>query len=659
MIHLQSAGRALRMPSLTARRAGRLASTVPHGEGQRRGGTRPRRQQVWLLVASRLRVVPLILLDAMLVAGSYISLLLVRFGGEIPPAYSRRMLECLPIVITVHLAANLVWGLYGQIWRHASVNEARRVVLAGLTAGIIIFPLDPLNAFPVPRSVACFAAIVATMFMGLVRFQARMFSWRRRVDRSATRVAIVGGGTRAAAVIREMQRSPSIARRPVVVVDEDNRVHGRSLLGVPVVGAVADLDHIVHRFQAREVLVADPNADHRLLRTAMEGAERAKVPVKVFPPVHELLAMAPSVRDVRDMRIDDLLGRQIVSTDHELVAAALTGRRVLITGAGGSIGSEIAAQVSSCGPALLAMLDHDETHLHEIAARLPATAGEHLLVLTDIRDRNRLAAVFERVRPEVVVHAAAHKHVPLLEADPVEAAHTNVLGTNNVLRVAAAIGVERLVFISSDKAVRPVNVLGRSKYLGEQLVVRRAPARSRWCSVRFGNVIGSRGSVIPTFANQIALGGPVTVTDPEMTRYFMSVHEAVTLALQAAASAEGEEIFMLNVGEPVNVLELAERMIRLSGRTVGSEIAIEFVGPRPGEKMTEQLQDPLEEAHLTDHPAITRLTPIVGDPDSLDDTVEALERAVVDGCDDEVRVLLAAAVRPGDDDDLVRVESSA
>ena len=261
-------------------------------------------------------------------------------------------------------------------------------------------------------------------------------------------------------------------------------------------------------------------------------------------------------------------------------------------------------------------------------------------MLTDIRDRVRLQSVFERVRPEVVFHAAAHKHVPLLESDPVEAIKTNVWGTENVLQSAASVFVERLVFISSDKAVRPSNVLGRSKHIGEQLVVSRAPAGARWCSVRFGNVIGSRGSVIPTFAAQIAGGGPVTVTDPHMTRYFMSVYEAVTLALQAAVFSAGGEIFMLNVGEQVNVLELAERMIRLSGRVVGDEIPIEFVGARPGEKLSEQLQDIDEEAHPTNHPAITRLVPIAVGGERMDRTVEELGLLAARGQDDEIRRLL-------------------
>ena len=592
-------------------------------------------------VASGLRIgVPLALVDAMLVVGSYLSLLAVRFSGDVPAGYSDGMFQSLPIVVAIQLTCNWVCGVYGHIWRHASVAEARRVVLAGATGCAAVFAINPLQAFTMPRSVIVLASVVATAFMGLVRFQARLFSWKRKVDRSATPVAVVGAGVAGASIIREMLGSPASRRSPVVVIDDNVRSQGRSLLGVPVVGRVATLDQIVRRFDAREVLVADPNADQDLLNVAMEGAERAQVPLKVLPPVHELLTMTPSVRDVRDLRIEDLLGRQQVATDLATIASTIAARRVLITGAGGSIGAEITTQVAGFGPSLLVLLDHDETHLHEAAANLPGTTTTQL-VLTDIRDRARLKAVFEDVRPELVFHAAAHKHVPFLEADPIEAVQTNVLGTVNVIHAARSVAVERLVFISTDKAVRPCNVLGRSKWIGEQLTTRRAPPGARWCAVRFGNVVGSRGSVIPTFATQIARGGPVSVTDPRMTRFFMSVHEAVILALQAAALADGGEIFTLNVGQPVNILELAERMVRLSGRVVGDEIAIEFIGARPGEKLEEELQDSEEEAHETSHPAITRLSPIQVDGERLERGIDELAHLGSLGRDDSVRQLLA------------------
>jgi FlaA1/EpsC-like NDP-sugar epimerase len=581
------------------------------------------RRRLWIRFLARVRVdLPVAIIDAMMVAASFVALLAIRFEGHIPPTYSERMFEFIPVVIAVHLLANLGWGLYGQIWRHASIAEARRVVFAGLTAGAIIFMLNPLRAFPVPRSVALFGAIVATMFIGLVRFQHRLFSWRRKIDRSASRVAVVGAGSAGASIVREMRRSANTGVTPVVVVDDDVRKQGRSLLGVPVVGDIANLGRVVERYRADEVLLAVPSADQQVIRDVMQGAELAKVPLKVLPPVRELIN-GPSVRNARNLQIEDLLGRQQVAIDLDGIRHAVAGRRVVITGAGGSVGSEIAAQVAELGPAELVLLDHDETLLHDAAARLGPDRPARL-ALTDIRERPRVFDVLEEIRPDVVFHSAALKHVPMLEDHPVEAVRTNVLGTLNVVEAAAAVDVGQLVFISSDKAARPENVLGRSKWLGEQLTLLSAPPGARWCAVRFGNVVGSRGSVIPTFALQIANGGPVTVTDPRMARFFMSVHEAVQLVLQAAVLSDGGEIFMLDMGEAVNILELAERMVRLSGRVVGSEVSIRFVGARPGEKLMEDLRHPHEPTAATAHPSILRLGRLPVGADRLFDGVHDL-----------------------------------
>jgi FlaA1/EpsC-like NDP-sugar epimerase len=589
---------------------------------------------------SRLRTdVPLALVDTLLVAGSFLVLLALRFDGNIPGKYQSRLWGFLPVIILVHIGSNLAWGLYGQIWRHASVAEVRRICCAGATAGMVIFLVNPTRDLPVPRSVALLGAFLATMVMGAARFQGRLRRTPGSPTGAATRVAVVGGGDAGASIVREMRRQPDPDRVPVVIVDDDPRKQGRAMLGVPVVGDTANLAAVVRRFRADEVLVAIPSADQQLINVAMEGAELAGVPLKVLPPVRDLLEERPSVRDARDIRIEDLLGRAQVATDVEGIRAAVSGAVVLITGAGGSIGSEIANQVSELAPGRLVLLDHDETHLHDVAGRLD---GPVELDLTDIRDRGRVSSLLTRLRPDVVFHAAAHKHVPLLEAQPVEAASTNVLGTRNVVGAAAEVGVDRLVFISSDKAVRPANMLGYSKWLGEQLVLHEAPAGSRWCSVRFGNVLGSRGSVIPTFARQIAGGGPVTVTDPRMTRFFMSVRESVQLVLQASVLSEGGEIFMLEMGEPVNILQLAERMVRLSGHQVGTEIPIRFSGVRPGEKLSEDLQNPEELASPTRHPSIRRLAPTRVDAHALRAGVRTLDRLVAEQVDADVREMMLA-----------------
>ncbi len=596
-------------------------------------------RSTWRRLAGRLRSdVPLAFVDAMLVVGSFMLALAVRFDGDIPSKYASRLIEYLPLIVLIYVGSNLAWGLYGQIWRHAGVAEAQRILLAGLSALPVIFVVNLVRSDPVPRLVSLMGAVLAVPFMGAARFQMRLLSQRRgSSDEAAARVAVVGAGEAGAAIVREMHRQVEQDRTPVVIVDDDVRKQGRSMLGVPVVGGIPNLDAVVEAYEVDEVLVAIPSADQQLMREIVHGAELAGVPLKVLPPVRDLLNGRPSVRDARDLHIEDLLGRAQVATDIETIRAAISGHTILITGAGGSIGSEIAKQVADLEPGRLLLLDHDETHLHDVNGLLAGTAE---LVLADVRDRQRLTDLLGDVRPDVVFHAAAHKHVPLLEAHPSEAVRTNVLGTYNVVAAAAEANVDRVVFISSDKAVCPSNVLGYSKWLGEQLVLATAPPGSRWCSVRFGNVLGSRGSVIPTFARQIADGGPVTVTDPRMTRFFMSVRESVQLVLQAATLAEGGEIFMLDMGEPVNILELAERMVRLSGHQVGTEIPIRFTGRRPGEKLSEDLQNPEEQAHPTRHPSILRLTATRIDGNDLDASTRHLEGLVAERLDDQAAELM-------------------
>jgi FlaA1/EpsC-like NDP-sugar epimerase len=551
---------------------------------------------------------PLFVLDALFTVVSYLLAVVVRFDGSVPSKYWGLMVPFSAAVLLCHLGANWAWGLYGQVWRHASVAEARRLALAGPTALVALLVSSTTWSTRMPISVMVLGAMGATFVAAAMRFQSRLFSVHRSGGSFGTRVIVVGAGECGGAIVREMLRSPASGLLPVALLDDEMRKRGRSLAGIPIVGGLEDLPEVAERVSATQVLLAIPSATAPLVRRVAALAEAAGLALKVIPPVEELIGGQVSVRDVRDLKIEDLLGREQVPTDLDSVRSVLRGKTVLITGAGGSIGSEIARQVAACGPAELLLLDHDETHLYDTAASID---GESVSLLADIRDEATIRALFDQWLPEVVFHAAAHKHVPLLESHPCEAAATNVVGTWNVTQAAAAIGVRHLVFISTDKAVRPSSVMGASKRIGEQVVIATAPHGSRWCGVRFGNVLGSRGSVIPTFARQIAAGGPVTVTDPRMTRFFMSIPEAVQLVLQAAAFCEGGEVFMLEMGEAVNILDLAERMIRLSGRTVGTDIAVRITGMRPGEKLEEELSAPGEVAGPTQHPAIVRLIPSV------------------------------------------------
>ena len=595
----------------------------------------------WVVERLR-RDAPLAVLDLGVALGSYLLTLVLRFDGSVPTRYWSSFWRFLPLALAIHLLVNQLYGLYGPMWRYASVHEARRIVLAGVVGGTgvvsasVLVGLSAGGLRALPLSVTMFGAVLTLLGAGAVRFQSRLFTATQRGDGGRSerperpeprRVLIVGAGSAGSMILKDLLRSPSLGLRPVGLIDDDRGKLGRPLHGVRVRGTRSAMPRLVEELKADIVLLAIPSATSELVREVAALCEQANVTLKVLPSVHETFGGRVSVRDIRDLRIEDLLGRQQVETDLEAVAAMLRGRRVLVTGAGGSIGSEMARQVASFGPASLVLLDHDETHLHDAVMSLDEfreelseatgvvdlVAAEMQLetVLADIRDRERVFRVFVKYQPEIVFHAAAHKHVPVLEHHPAEALATNVLGTANLADAAVANGTERFVLISTDKAINPVSVMGTSKWLAEQVVRSLQNGHSVLCAVRFGNVLGSRGSVIPTFFRQIARGGPVTVTDARMTRYFMSVQEAVQLVLQAAALSTGGEVFTLDMGEPVRILDVAERLIRLSGSIPGRDVPIVITGVRPGEKMAEDIVAPDEEQLPSGHPAIVVSRPPV------------------------------------------------
>jgi FlaA1/EpsC-like NDP-sugar epimerase len=587
----------------------------------------------------------LALVDCFVIVTTYTLLLVVRFEFSVPDEYWNRLWVFLPVALVAHLAANRVWRTYGHMWQHASVEEARRLLLAGLSSEVVLLAFFVgLDRYRMPISVILVGPLLATIVMGAVRFQSRLFAFRRADERGlGLRVAVVGAGAGGAAAVREMRRSPQLGLAPVAVIDDDPRIHGKSLSGVPIAGGIDELERIVNEHEVHQILLAIAVAPPEVAEQVAAGAAAVGVPVKVIPRLADLVEGRGSLRDARDLRIEDLLGREQVEIDFDMVRDLIRDRRVLVTGGGGSIGGEIARQAASFEPALLAILDHDETHLHEVAENLPS---ETSVVLADIRDPIVVQQVFDRTRPDVVFHAAAHKHVPILETHACEAAATNVIGTANVVDAAVRSGVERLVCISTDKAARPTSVMGASKWVAEQIVLERTPPDRTFCSVRFGNVLGSRGSVIPTFQRQIAAGGPVTVTDRRMTRFFMSTGEAVSLVLQAAAGSESRGVLMLEMGQPVNILSLAERMIRLCGHDV-DDIGIEFTGARPGESLVEELHGPDESIEPTSHPAIIAVLPVSLRSGTLDDAVRELADFVALGDDDGARDRLRSLTTDG------------
>jgi FlaA1/EpsC-like NDP-sugar epimerase len=561
----------------------------------------------------RSRVLFVALDSAVIVVAFTLSEVLAQVNHA-PKHYLERFVVFLVVALAVQLAANRVFGLYGRIWRHAGLEEARNITVACLTSFVLLLALYLLAftvhlSIGVPIRVLPLASLLTMLGMGALRFHSRLLGWQRANRGMGLRIGVVGSRDAGAAVVRDMLRNPGAGLFPVAVFDDDPRTHGLSLLGVPVVGSVADIPAAVEKFQIQQVLLAVPNASKEVVEHCLRAAEDAEIVMKIVPGLSELVGSVSqpvaAVRGAREPRIEDLLRRAEVVTDLAAVRRALEGRRVLVTGAGGSIGSEICRQVAEFEPEILVMLDHDETHLHEAAAALHGCKAEQ--VLADITRRDAVAEAFYRWQPQVVFHAAAHKHVPILETHVVEAVRTNVFGTQHVLDAAIEFNTERFVLVSTDKAVHPTSVMGATKRLGEQMLLASMPDDATFCAVRFGNVLGSRGSVIPTFRRQIEAGGPVTVTDPHMTRYFMSVEEAVQLVLQASVLAGTGDIFMLEMGEPLSILELAHRMIRLSGLHPGTDIKIRITGPRVGEKIHEQLHGVDEELSSTQHPSILRL----------------------------------------------------
>jgi FlaA1/EpsC-like NDP-sugar epimerase len=595
--------------------------------------------------ASRLKGdLPLALLDVLMCAGVYLLLIAVRFDFNMPPHYWDEIRVFIPVACVVSVGCNAAFGAYGRTWRHASIDEALRLVAAGALAGVILVASFVWGKDRIPLTVLVAGPFIVTFLFGMVRFQSRLFAYKRNTFKGGgVRVAVVGGGQAAASAIREMQQNPSMGLVPELVVDDDKNLRWRTIHGVPIVGGIADLPDAIVDHAVNQILLAITDAPPEIVSLIAEIAEEADIPVRVLRPSASWAHGMPRLTDIRALDIADLVGRQQVEIDSEPMRALLHGKRVLITGGGGWIGSEIARQVAGYGPAQLVLLDHDETHLHDA---VQGVTGVVDVALTDIRDCEVLEAVFERVRPEVVFHAAAHKHVPILEEYACEAARTNVFGTLNVLEASRKVGARHVVCISTDKAATPNAVMGASKWLAEQLLLDRAPDGS-WCAVRFGNVLGSRGSVIPTFQRQIAAGGPVTVTDPRMTRFFMSTDEAVRLVLHAAATSTSKNLLALEMGEQVNIYSLAERMIRLCGLRPHSDVEILVSGLRPGERLDEAVVGPAEmSAPAGDGAPVLVITPVELDHDEIEAGLTTLARQVADGDDDGARATLLGLAVP-------------
>lgn len=511
------------------------------------------------------------------------------------------------------------FGLYRRLWAYASVQELKLIFISVTAASILVGVTVSLLSMFIPfkdysRSVLFIDWLLSLFAVGGLRLSQRILAEsqaRPPTPRKRNRrVLIVGAGEAGALVVREMQRNPQSNLMPIGFVDDDIHKQRQEIHGIPVLGELKDLAQIVEARKIDEVIIAIPSAPGQVVRRVAESCRQNNIPFRTIPSLHELIGGQVSVNRLREVEITDLLRRSPARIDNELIGLSLKEQRVLVTGAGGSIGRELCRQIGRWNPAELILLGHGENSIFETLIELEQRQPELPIqpVIADIRDLPRLMSIFEKHRPQVVFHTAAHKHLPLMQTNIEEAITNNVLGTRNVVEASQAYGVQRLVMISTDKAISPTSVYGATKRIGEMIVLDAARQNQRHFSVvRFGNVLGSRGSVLLLFKQQIANGGPVTVTHPDMHRYFMTIPEAVHLVLQAFAMGKGGEVFVLNMGEQIRILDLAEDLIRLSGLEPGKDIEIVYTGVRQGEKLREALWDEGANYRPTQHPDVLQL----------------------------------------------------
>jgi len=570
------------------------------------------------------------LAQLVLVPASTITAVLLRFDNAVPPEIWTAVLSTMPALLGVRGVAFVAFGVDGGLWRYSGVLDLCRILLAVASSTVLlyVFIYSPLTPALYPRSVVIIDALLLVCLLGGLRLVWRMLPYIGRLTpKRRRRVLIIGAGDAGDMIVREMRKGGIY--QPVGFIDDDRSKVGRSIDGVKVLGTRTDLATIVAATKPDEALVAIPSAPPALVRNFVQLLQGFKIPITTLPSLSELVNGKVGVKEIRPMAIEDLLPRSPVALNREKVRELISGKRVLVTGAGGSIGSELCRQIASFNPAELILLERYENSLYAIVNDLMdrQIAPSVHAVIGDVTDAARVNEVFERHRPHIVFHAAAHKHVPLMEANPSEAVKNNIVGTRTVAEASQRYRATRFVLISTDKAVNPTSVMGATKRVAELIVQGIGTNNDDGCfvAVRFGNVLGSNGSVIPRMMDQIRAGGPVTVTHPEIRRYFMLIPEAVELVLQAAVLATGQEIFVLDMGEQVKILDIARNLIRLSGFIPDQDIPISFIGLRPGEKLDEQLVGEGEELEPSGVEKIRRVSvPFTIDADRFEDSVAAL-----------------------------------
>ena len=605
------------------------------------------RHRIWQLVA-----------DAGLIALAWYLAFTLRFDQGVPRYYDTLFRQTILIVVAIKLVVFVLFRFYDRWWRYVSIRDmwsaVRGVTAASLVASLTVYFFSPVAQVRLPRSVAVMDWLLLLGLIAGTRLLARSVIERPGTGRLVARgkeVLVVGAGDAGQLTIREMQRNRQLGYTPIGLIDDDPRKKNLRIHGVRVLGTTEELAHILRDNRPDEVLIAIPSASGAARQRIVTVTRENNVPVKTLPGLYELISGETDLAtQIRPVQVEDVLGREPVDVDLEASASYLENETVLVTGAGGSIGSELCRQIARLGPQRLILVDQGETALFEIERELVDERGfaPSIPVLADVKSRTKMRQVFDRYRPSIVFHAAAYKHVPLMEANPLESVRNNALGTRILAEIAVEFGAERFLLVSTDKAVNPKTVMGQSKALCEWIVEAygaREDIATRFVAVRFGNVLGSSGSVIPIFRRQIANGGPVTVTHPEMTRYFMTIPEAASLVIQAGGIGGRGDVFVLDMGDPVRILDLAKQMVRLSGKEPDRDIAVEIVGTRPGEKLHEELWGAGETAVSTSHPKIMRVSGPTVDAVWLQDELAELERLVREGETLEVVSRLATMMR--------------
>lgn len=596
----------------------------------------------------------LLILDIILINVSYALALYMRFDGSIVGnqfvEYFGKYKEHFIYITLIKIVIFFYFKLYKSVWKYASITELMNIVVASIVSNTAVLSYMFIMQANLPRSIYPLATLLDMVLIGGVRFSLRAFN---SVDGgifkkgNRKRIMIIGGGDAGAMVIREYRNHTQLNSKPVGIIDDNEKKHGHIINGVPVVGGRSDIPIMVKKLKIDEIIIAMPSASKKEIGNIVEIAKTTKCKLKILPGMFELIGGKVSLNKIRDVDIEDLLGREEIKVDLHEITSYVTNKVVLITGGGGSIGSELCRQIASFNPKKLIILDIYENNAYDIQNELLRKYKNINLrvVIGSIRDKDRMNELMDNERPEVVFHAAAHKHVPLMEASPKEAIKNNVFGTLNLAQAADKYGVDKFVMISTDKAVNPTNIMGASKRMCEMIIqsIDRT-SQTDFVAVRFGNVLGSNGSVIPLFKRQIAEGGPVTVTHKDVIRYFMTIPEAVELVIQAGAMAKGGEIFVLDMGEPVKIIDLARDLIRLSGFDPEVDMPIKITGLRPGEKLYEELLLDEEDISATKHNKIFIGKPTFTDYKLLLRSLEEANKIIKTGTDEDIKEYVKSIV---------------